>query len=97
MTSQGSVSWYGFAKAILEEMCCGEVNQGHLARIVPISTGEYPTAAIRPRNSRLSNEKVRDVFGVVLPEWKTSLTAAMEEMQAGGGPASAEWALKKQI
>jgi hypothetical protein len=45
----------------------------------------------------LSNEKVREVFDVALPEWKTSLTAAMDEMQVSGGLAPTEWVGKKQI
>lgn len=84
MTAQGSVSWCGFAQAIVEEMRRHERGKRNLARVVPISTGEYPTAAIRPKNSRLSNEKLRKRFGVELPEWKTSLAKVMNESETSG-------------
>jgi dTDP-4-dehydrorhamnose reductase len=80
MTTQGSVSWCGFATAILEEMCRRVMNQGPLARIVPISTAERLTAAVRPKNSCLANEKILQTFGVALPDWNTSLVAVMEEI-----------------
>jgi dTDP-4-dehydrorhamnose reductase len=80
MTSQGSVSWYGFTATIIEEMRRRGLNQGHLAKVAPIPTSEYPTAATRPENSRLSGEKMSQTFGVKLPDWKTSLLTVMEEI-----------------
>jgi dTDP-4-dehydrorhamnose reductase len=85
MTSRGSASWYGFAVAIVEEMRRHVMNrEKRLARVIPISTGERPTPATRPKNSRLSNEKLQRMFGVELPEWKTSLVKVMEEVEAAG-------------
>ena len=68
VTASGSTSWHGFAKAIarLEGV-------DPAVRIVPIPSEAYATAARRPKNSRLSNEKLRRQFGVVLPPWETSL------------------------
>jgi dTDP-4-dehydrorhamnose reductase len=80
MTSQGSVSWYGFTVTIIEEMRRRGLNEGHLAKVVPILTSEYPTPATRPKNSRLSGEKMRQTFGLTLPDWKTSLLTVMEEI-----------------
>src|SRR5260370_1732839 len=80
MTSEGSTSWVGFATAILEEMRRGGMNEGRLATIVPISTEGYPAAARRPRNSRLSNEKLRHTFGITLPDWRASLAKVIEEV-----------------
>jgi dTDP-4-dehydrorhamnose reductase len=84
MTSQGSVSWCGFAATIIEEMRRCGLNRGRLAKVVPITTSEYPTAATRPKNSRLSGEKMRDTFGLDLPDWKTSLVTVMEEIADRG-------------
>jgi dTDP-4-dehydrorhamnose reductase len=77
VTAQGSVSWYGFARAILDEMCLSGVRREELTRLVPIPSKEHPTAAARPGNSVLSNEKIRQTFGIVMPQWRTSLTKAM--------------------
>jgi dTDP-4-dehydrorhamnose reductase len=80
MTAAGSVSWCGFATAILDEMKKRGLSKGNLANIVPIPASEYPTPAARPQNSRLCNDKLKSVFGVALPQWRTSLTAVMDEL-----------------
>ncbi|MGB8131426.1 MAG: dTDP-4-dehydrorhamnose reductase [Candidatus Angelobacter sp.] len=79
MTAAGSVSWCGFAAAIVEEM----KNRGlsnNVASIVPISSREYPTPASRPHNSRLCNDKLKNTFGVTLPPWRASLGTVMDEL-----------------
>jgi dTDP-4-dehydrorhamnose reductase len=82
LTSQGSVSWCGFARAIVEEMGRRGVKEKRLAKVVPISTRDYPIAAARPKNSMLSNEKISRTFGVVMPEWKVSLAKVVEATEA---------------
>jgi dTDP-4-dehydrorhamnose reductase len=67
-TATGSTSWHGFATQIARlEQPVSPV------RLVPIASNEYPTAARRPRNSRLSNEKLFRDLGVGLPRWETCL------------------------
>jgi dTDP-4-dehydrorhamnose reductase len=80
MTAAGSVSWCGFATAILEEMGKRGLSKAGLAKIVPIPASEYPTPAARPQNSRLCNDKLKNTFGVKLPPWRESLTAVMDEL-----------------
>lgn len=77
MTSQGYVSWCGFATAIVEEMRRRWTKEEDLAKVVAITSQDYPTPAERPKNSVLSNEKIKRTFGIVLPEWKTSLVNIM--------------------
>jgi dTDP-4-dehydrorhamnose reductase len=79
LTAEGSVSWCGFAMAILEETKKQRKSHGGLAGITPISTSQYPTPARRPLNSRLLNNKVHEVFGVLLPPWRESLTRVIKE------------------
>jgi len=81
LTSQGSVSWFGFARSIIEEMVRRGMKKERLAKLVPISTRDYPTAAARPKNSRLSNERIIRTLGVVLPEWSVSLAKVVEATQ----------------
>jgi dTDP-4-dehydrorhamnose reductase len=80
MTAAGSVSWCGFATAILDEMGKRGLSKVGLAKVVPIPASEYPTPAVRPQNSRLCNDKLTHTFGVTLPQWRTSLTAVMDEL-----------------
>ncbi|MGC2742048.1 MAG: sugar nucleotide-binding protein, partial [Candidatus Angelobacter sp.] len=80
MTAAGSVSWCGFAGAILEEMEKRGPSKRSLAKIVPIPSSDYPTPAARPHNSRLCNDKLKKTLGVMLPQWRRSLTAVMDEL-----------------
>lgn len=80
MTAAGSVSWCGFAAAIVEEMGKRGLSKGGVAKVVPIPGREYPTPAARPHNSRLCNDKLKNAFGITLPPWKTSLAAVMDEL-----------------
>ncbi len=77
MTCAGSVSWFGFAQAIFTRAA----NQLGLRppELTPIATKDFPTAATRPRNSVLSNEKLRARFAVELPSWQS----ALDEVIAG--------------
>ena len=69
LSAEGSTSWYGFAAAIVAETC-----EARQPRLTPIPSAQYPTPAARPRNSVLSHEKLQRAFGVVLPDWRASLT-----------------------
>ena len=80
MTAAGSVSWCGFATAIVEEMRKRGLSKRNLAKVTPIPSSQYPTPAARPKNSRLCNQKLSRVFGVSLPPWRESLAAVMNEL-----------------
>jgi dTDP-4-dehydrorhamnose reductase len=69
-TASGCTSWHGFASEIarLERV-------DSRVRVVPIASTEYATRAQRPKNSRLSNEKLLKYFGVSLPPWEQGLKA----------------------
>lgn len=73
LTNAGETSWYGFATAIFDATKCNWV------KVTPISTEQYPTPARRPRNSRLSNERLFEVFGLRPPPWQDSLLRCLQE------------------
>ena len=50
-----------------------------------LTTAEYPTAAIRPPNSRLDSTLIADELGIVLPPWRTSLPAVVAEAEQTNG------------
>jgi dTDP-4-dehydrorhamnose reductase len=68
LTSSGSGSWFDFASAIREHG-----DGAYRAELSPIPTSAYPTPATRPLNSRLSNHKLRETFGIALPDWRDAL------------------------
>jgi dTDP-4-dehydrorhamnose reductase len=67
LNSEGEVSWFGFARAILEADPVR--NEHRICSILPIKTEDYPTAAKRPYYSVLSKEKIRRVFHLRIPSW----------------------------
>lgn len=88
ITAAGSTSWAGFAQAILqdyEELLSwpaefGEFSGPLLAKqVVPIGSATYKSAAQRPANSTLSNEKLQRDFGLGLPDWRYLLRLALLE------------------
>ncbi|HEY5993190.1 MAG TPA: dTDP-4-dehydrorhamnose reductase [Gallionellaceae bacterium] len=76
LTSSGSVSWHGFAKAIIDRS--GLENKPSL---VAIPSHEYPTPAVRPKNSVLSNEKLGRTFGLAAGDWLDNLELCMQELR----------------
>ena len=67
LTAGGQTTWFGFAGAIVEQMRASGLSK--IARLVPITTADYPLPALRPANSVLSNRKVAQTFGVSMPAW----------------------------
>jgi len=74
MTCGGKTTWFGFAKAVVDAL---ELAQP--PRVTPITTAEFPTPATRPKNSILDNSKLRDHFGVTLPDWDRALNFCLKE------------------
>lgn len=80
MSNCGGVSWRGFAAAIMEEAVGVGLLQFPPPDVLAISSDEYPTAARRPKNSRLSGHKLQSVFGISLPFWRDSLSLVISEL-----------------
>ena len=80
LTCAGSTSWCGFTREIFSR--AGELLGTRIPQVLPIPTEAYPTPATRPRNSVLSNEKLRDRFGVQMPEWRVELARTIQRLQS---------------
>ena len=74
-TNEGICSWAEFAAEIMRQ-------SRKETRICPIPTAQYPTRAIRPRNSRLSKDKLTKNGFLRLPDWKDALTRFLDEYKA---------------
>ena len=90
MTAAGKTTWCEFAEAILERSSrtCRDVawfaaatgGRPLAARcIIPITTEQYPTPARRPVYSVLSNSRLKQTFGMELPDWKTQLDSVFAD------------------
>jgi dTDP-4-dehydrorhamnose reductase len=78
MTAAGETTWYDFAKAIFARAPV------KAPKLIPISTAEYPTPAVRPAYSVLSNDKFAQTFGFRLPEWQQQLDGVMAVRETAG-------------
>lgn len=73
VTNEGYCSWYEFASEI--------IRMEHLpAKVRPVSTAEYPSAAVRPLNSRLSKESLDEAGFQRLPHWRDALQRYLSEL-----------------
>ena len=77
----GETTWFGFAREFLRIFAEGRPNV-KLARLVPISSTEYPTPARRPSNSRLDCSRLKNVFRIAMPAWQDSAAAVVSEVLA---------------
>lgn len=78
LTCGGQTTWFGFASAIREQALALGLLHESCARIKSIATAEYPTPARRPAYSVLGCDKLRDAFGLELPDWKLALRLCMD-------------------
>jgi dTDP-4-dehydrorhamnose reductase len=72
LTASGSTSWHGFATAIFDHSVLEKKPM-----VKAISAASYPMSAVRPSNSRMSNDKLANTFGVRAPDWRDALRLCM--------------------
>jgi dTDP-4-dehydrorhamnose reductase len=74
----GTTSWFGFAVHALKVL--EAYAPARRVRLVPITTPEYPTPALRPLYSVLDCSRIRDCFGIVAPPWQSSVAEAVRRL-----------------
>lgn len=76
---EGNISWYQFATAIQDlAMEAGILNRS--IPILPISTDEYPTPAVRPAYSVLDTTELYHLLGGTAVGWQDNLKSAIERI-----------------
>jgi dTDP-4-dehydrorhamnose reductase len=73
-SNEGVTTWYDFTLAI------HELKEITTCKVSPVTSAEYPTKAVRPKYSVLDKTKVKEIFGIKIPDWKTSLEKVLEEL-----------------
>jgi dTDP-4-dehydrorhamnose reductase len=79
LAAAGATSWHGFAEAIFADA----VQAGLLSRapmVEPIASHEYPTPAARPAYSVLDCNRLADVHGIALPDWRRGVGEVIAEL-----------------
>ncbi|GDX51675.1 NAD(P)-dependent oxidoreductase [Bacteroidota bacterium] len=70
-SNDGAITWYEFAKEIL-------ALKGIETPVMPITTAQFPTPAMRPSYSVMSKEKIIKTFGIRPLPWKHSLEECLK-------------------
>ncbi|MBK0371257.1 dTDP-4-dehydrorhamnose reductase [Flavobacterium agrisoli] len=70
-SNEGEISWFEFAQAIQEI-------GGFDCAVSGIPSSAYPTPAQRPSYSLLDKSKIKQVYGVAVPDWRESLAQCMD-------------------
>ena len=74
--NEGQASWFDFAREI-------KGLSGALCEIQPIFSSGFQTAAKRPSYSLMDNSKIKQVYRISVPDWKTSLALCIGKINQG--------------
>ncbi|MCR6502400.1 dTDP-4-dehydrorhamnose reductase [Shinella sp. CPCC 101442] len=77
LAGAGEASWAEFAREIFST---AESFGRSPVEVVPITSDQYPSPVKRPANSRLSGEKLARIYGIALPDWRTSTRKVIETL-----------------
>ncbi|GJQ58395.1 MAG: dTDP-4-dehydrorhamnose reductase [Candidatus Scalindua sp. AMX11] len=70
-TSEGHCTWYELATYFLDKMAVRH-------NLIPCSTDDYPTPAVRPRNSILENRRLKEQGCNLMPHWQAGIDQFIE-------------------
>ncbi|SHM58938.1 dTDP-4-dehydrorhamnose reductase [Gracilibacillus kekensis] len=76
-SNEGFCNWAQFAEEIFDQ-----ANKN--VKVNAITTEEFPTKAKRPKNSRMSKDKLQKSGFARLPNWKTALSHYLNELEMEG-------------
>ncbi len=74
-------TWFGFASEFVRLAQKAHPERKY-ARLIPVPSTAYATAAQRPANSRMNCEKLTRTLGFEMPSWQDSTAAVMDEMNS---------------
>jgi len=78
----GETTWFGFAREIF---LSARKHELPAAEVTAITTADYPTPARRPANSRLNCDRLRQSFGLELPDWRLGVESCVARLSESAG------------
>lgn len=81
LVAGGETSWHHYAQYVLgQAQLAGISLKLRPEDIQAIKTSEFPTPASRPLNSRLATQKIKQTFGVGLPDWQLGVDQVLRQV-----------------
>lgn len=81
LVAGGRTHWQEYAQAVVQAaQAAGKPLRMGPADVQAITTVEYPLPAPRPANSCLDTTRLRETFGLCLPDWKAGLNHVMTQL-----------------
>jgi len=83
LVAGGSTTWHGYARLIAQT--ANALGTGVIVQpdsIQAIKTGDIPSLAMRPSNSRLDTSKLKESFGFELPNWEEGVRHVVTQLTA---------------
>lgn len=81
LAAGGETSWHGYARHIIARARqAGRPLRVSPDHVIPIRSADYPTQARRPHNSRLDTTRLREAFGLTLPDWREGLDHILQQI-----------------
>lgn len=74
ISSKGTCTWYDFATEIFSQ-------SGIEVNVKPVDSSQFPTKAKRPAFSKLSTEKITNISGTSIIDWKEGLKSLLAELE----------------
>jgi|TARA_B110000977_G_scaffold46844_1_gene63695 dTDP-4-dehydrorhamnose reductase len=81
LTAKGVVSWFGFAQQMIQVLQAEGQAQDWMGLIEAVSSNDYKSIAVRPKNSCLSLSKIEQKFGLEMPLWQKDVEIFMKEFK----------------
>ena len=75
--SAGETTWCRFARSIMEQSA---LRGGPHVPVTAIATREFPTKVRRPAYSKLSTDKIAEIYGLSAPDWHESLKVCLDQL-----------------
>ena len=81
LAARGETTWHGYASHVVEQARQIKPELKFAAKkVAKVQTSAFPTLAKRPSNSRLDTTKLREGFGLNLPEWQRGIDRMLTEI-----------------
>ncbi|MGB9093870.1 MAG: dTDP-4-dehydrorhamnose reductase [Gallionella sp.] len=81
LVAGGEISWHGYARFVIDYAARSGLDiKAAPDAINAVPTSVFPTPARRPHNSRMDTAKLKNTFGLYLPDWQFGVARMLSEV-----------------